>query len=95
MKRQFILKLQDRTALFLSWLRAIVIAIVLSTLYVNLPETTGSAFGKGGLMFISLLFNCFSSFSELPGESRRGTNPPEEERQLLIQIQASCWDEAS
>ena len=69
MKRQFILKLQDKTALFLSWLRSIVTAIVLATLYINLPETTGSAFGKGGLMFISLLFNAFQAFSEMPAVS--------------------------
>ena len=66
MKRQFILKLQDRMARFLSWLRTIVIAIVLSTLYLNLPETTESAFGKGGLLFISLLFNAIAALSELP-----------------------------
>jgi ATP-binding cassette, subfamily G (WHITE), member 2, SNQ2 len=66
MKRQFILKLQDKTALSLSWLRSLVIAIVLATLYLNLPETTGSAFGKGGLMFVSLLFNAFQAFAELP-----------------------------
>ena len=66
MKRQFILKIQDKTALSISWLRSLVIGVVLATLYVNLPETTGSAFGKGGLMFISLLFNAFQAFSELP-----------------------------
>ncbi|OAA68063.1 ABC-2 type transporter [Niveomyces insectorum RCEF 264] len=64
-KRQFILKWQDKTALVLAWFRTIIIAIVLATLYLKLPETTESAFGKGGLMFISLLFNAFEAFSEL------------------------------
>lgn len=50
MKRQFILKLQDKTALFLSWCKSVIIAVVLATLYVNLPETTGSAFGKGSTL---------------------------------------------
>ncbi len=67
MKRQFILKLQDKTVLSLSWLRSIVIAVILSTLYLNLPDTTGSSFSKGGLCFIALLFNAFQAFSELPG----------------------------
>ncbi|KAL0934069.1 bmr1-like protein [Colletotrichum truncatum] len=67
MKRQFVLKLQDRLALFLSWLRSIVIAIVLGTLFFRLGSTSASAFSKGGLMFISLLFNAFQAFSELAG----------------------------
>lgn len=65
MKRQFALKLQDKLSLSLSWVRTIVIAIVLGTLYLNLQKTSASAFSKGGLLFISLLFNAFEAFSEL------------------------------
>ncbi|KAI1406119.1 ABC-2 type transporter-domain-containing protein [Hypoxylon fuscum] len=65
MKRQFALKLQDKLGLSLSWMRAILIAIVLGTLYLNLQQTSASAFSKGGLLFISLLFNAFQAFSEL------------------------------
>lgn len=65
MKRQFILKLQDKTALALAWFRSIVLGIVIATVYLNLPETTESAFSKGGLMFMALLFNAFEAFSEL------------------------------
>ncbi|EPE04970.1 brefeldin a resistance protein [Ophiostoma piceae UAMH 11346] len=64
-KRQFILKWQDKVSLSLAWLRTVIVAIVLATLYLRLPETTQSAFGKGGLMFISLLFNAFEAFAEL------------------------------
>lgn len=67
MKRQFLLKQQDVLALILSWLRNIIIAIVLGTLYLNLGHTSASAFSKGGLLFISLLHNVFSAFSELAG----------------------------
>ncbi|KAK3316440.1 ABC-2 type transporter-domain-containing protein [Apodospora peruviana] len=67
MKRQFVLKMQDRLALFLSWLRSIVIAIVLGTLYLDLGQTSASAFSKGGLMFVALLFNAFQAFAELAG----------------------------
>ncbi|KFA80751.1 hypothetical protein S40288_05551 [Stachybotrys chartarum IBT 40288] len=67
MKRQFILKLQDRFNLTLSWFRSIVIAIVLGTLYLDLDQTSASAFSKGGLLFIALLFNAFQAFSELGG----------------------------
>jgi ABC-type multidrug transport system permease subunit len=47
--------------------RNIIIAIVLGTLYLNLGHTSASAFSKGGLLFIALLHNIFSSFSELAG----------------------------
>ncbi|KAF7548958.1 hypothetical protein G7Z17_g6710 [Cylindrodendrum hubeiense] len=67
MKRQFILKLQDRFNLTLAWLRSIIIAIVLGTLFFNLGKTSASAFSKGGLLFIALLFNAFQAFSELGG----------------------------
>ncbi|KAJ2898271.1 putative brefeldin a resistance protein [Zalerion maritima] len=67
MKRQFARKLQDRLALILSWIRSIIIAIVLGTLYWGLNRTSASAFSKGGLMFIALLFNAFQAFSELAG----------------------------
>lgn len=67
MKRQFVLKMQDRLTLLLGWLRSIVIAVVLGALFLNLGETSASAFSKGGLMFIALLFNAFQAFSELSG----------------------------
>ncbi|PTB69200.1 hypothetical protein BBK36DRAFT_1193534 [Trichoderma citrinoviride] len=67
MKRQFILKLQDRFNLVVGWSRSILVAIVLGTLYLNLGQTSASAFSKGGLLFIALLFNAFQAFSELGG----------------------------
>ncbi|KAB5583021.1 ABC-2 type transporter-domain-containing protein [Coniochaeta sp. 2T2.1] len=66
MKRQFVLKMQDKLSLALSWIRSVIIAIVLGTLYLHLPQTSSSAFSKGGLMFVSLLFNAFQAFAELP-----------------------------
>ncbi|KAI0386339.1 ABC-2 type transporter-domain-containing protein [Hypomontagnella monticulosa] len=65
MKRQFALKLQDKLKLGLGWTRTIIISIILGTLYLNLGQTSASAFSKGGLLFISLLFNAFEAFSEL------------------------------
>jgi len=65
MKRQFILKIQDRFNLAISWARSIVTAIVLGTLYYNLDDNTGAAFARAGILFIALLFNAFQAFSEL------------------------------
>lgn len=67
MQRQFALKLQDKTALIIAWIRTIIISIVLGTLYYNLGQTSASAFSKGGLLFVALLFNAFEAFSELAG----------------------------
>ncbi|KAF4555052.1 ABC-2 type transporter-like protein 3 [Elsinoe fawcettii] len=65
MKRQFTLKWQDRFSLTVSWITSIVIAIVLGTVWYKIPATTAGAFIRGGLLFISLLFNAFTAFGEL------------------------------
>ncbi|EME81861.1 ABC transporter, PDR-type [Pseudocercospora fijiensis CIRAD86] len=65
MKRQFILKWQDRFSLVVSWITSIVIAIVVGTVWLQVPKTSAGAFTRGGVLFIALLFNCFQAFGEL------------------------------
>ncbi|KAK4622564.1 ABC multidrug transporter I [Fulvia fulva] len=65
MKRQFILKWQDRFSLVVSWITSIVIAIVIGTVWLQQPKTSAGAFTRGGVLFIALLFNCFQAFGEL------------------------------
>ncbi|KUJ20599.1 uncharacterized protein LY89DRAFT_579567 [Mollisia scopiformis] len=65
MQRQFLIKWQDKFSLVVSWITSITIAIVLGTVWLNLPKTSAGAFTRGGLLFISLLFNAFQAFSEL------------------------------
>lgn len=65
MQRQFLLKWQDKFSLVVSWITSITIAIVLGTLYLDLPQTSAGAFTRGGLLFMSLLFNAFQAFGEL------------------------------
>jgi len=65
MKRQFLLKWQDKFALFMSYATSITVAIILGTVWLDLPRTSSGAFTRGGLLFISLLFNAFQAFSEL------------------------------
>lgn len=67
MKRQFLFKMQDRLSLGLGWIRSIAIAIILGTLFLDLQEDSTSAFSKGGVMFVALLYNAFQAFSELGG----------------------------
>ncbi|KAL5426170.1 hypothetical protein PMIN04_002068 [Paraphaeosphaeria minitans] len=66
-KRQFLLKWQDKFTLFTSWATSIIIAIVIGTVWLDLPTTSDGAFTRGGVLFIALLFNAFNAFSELPG----------------------------
>ncbi|RDW71882.1 hypothetical protein BP5796_07916 [Coleophoma crateriformis] len=65
MQRQFLIKWQDKFSLVVAWITSVVIAIVLGTVWLNLPKTSAGAFTRGGLLFISLLFNAFQAFSEL------------------------------
>lgn len=65
MKRQFILKWQDRFSLVVSWITSIVIAIVIGTVWLQIPQNSAGAFTRGGVLFIALLFNCFQAFGEL------------------------------
>ena len=65
MKRQFLIKWQDKFALNVGWATTLTIAIVLGTVWLKLPQTSSGAFTRGGLLFISLLFNAFQAFGEL------------------------------
>lgn len=65
MHRQFLLKWQDKFSLTVSWVTSIGVAIVLGTVWLDLPKTSSGAFTRGGLLFISLLFNAFQAFGEL------------------------------
>ncbi|KAL4902399.1 hypothetical protein BDW74DRAFT_180901 [Aspergillus multicolor] len=65
MRRQFLIKWQDKFALNVSWITSTGVAIVLGTVWLNLPKTSTGAFTRGGLLFTSFLFNGFQAFSEL------------------------------
>ncbi|EWY84352.1 hypothetical protein FOYG_14104 [Fusarium oxysporum NRRL 32931] len=64
-KRQFALKLQDHFNLGMSWLRTILLGIILGTLYYDLGKTSASSFSKSGLIFVSLFYIGLQSFTEM------------------------------
>ncbi|MBW0485131.1 hypothetical protein O181_024846 [Austropuccinia psidii MF-1] len=64
--RDIQLTLQDRVTLTVDFVNAILTAIVLGTVFLNLPTTSAGIFTRGGASFVSLLFNVFISFAELP-----------------------------
>lgn len=90
MKRQFILKLQDRFNLSLAWIRTTIIGVVLGALYLNLGQTSASAFSKGGLLFISLLFNAFEAFAEL-GSIMTGRGIVNKHRAYAFHRPSALW----
>ena len=65
MQRQFLLKWQDQFSLVVSWITSITVAIILGTVWLDLPRTSAGAFTRGGVLFIALLFNAFQAFGEL------------------------------
>ncbi|KAF2415856.1 ATP-binding cassette transporter ABC2 [Tothia fuscella] len=67
MKRQSALKWQDKFSLAVGWITCMLVAMLLSTLWVDLPTTSAAAFTRGGVIFISFLFNGFQAFGELVG----------------------------
>ncbi|PFH58758.1 hypothetical protein XA68_13278 [Ophiocordyceps unilateralis] len=89
-RRQFALKLQDRFNLTLSWMRSLVIAVVLGTLYRNLGRTSASAFSRGGLLFGALFFNALQAFSELAG-TMLGRAVVEKHRAYAFHRPSALW----
>ncbi|KAJ5688909.1 hypothetical protein N7462_003301 [Penicillium macrosclerotiorum] len=65
LRRQFLIKWQDKFALTVSWITSTGIAIILGTVWLKQPKTSAGAFTRGGLLFISMLFNGFQAFAEL------------------------------
>lgn len=64
--RHATLKLQDRFSLIVQTSTSIIVAILCGSIYFQLPQTSESAFTKGGVIFIALLYNAFTAFAELP-----------------------------
>ena len=65
MRRQTLIKWQDKFSLYVSWATMLFVAVILGTVWLELPQTSAGAFTRGGLLFISLLFNAFQAFGEL------------------------------
>jgi ABC-type multidrug transport system ATPase subunit len=64
--RQFCMIIGDKRDIFVSYATAIAVALIAGSLFYQLPVTSSGAFTRGGVLFISLLFNSLTAFSELP-----------------------------
>ncbi|KAH8684374.1 putative ABC transporter G family member 11 [Tricladium varicosporioides] len=65
-KRHALLKLQDRFSLTVQTATSIIVALLCGSIYFQLPKTSTGAFTRGGVIFITLLYNAFTAFAELP-----------------------------
>ncbi|RKF74979.1 ABC transporter G family member 11 [Golovinomyces cichoracearum] len=64
-QRSFLIKWQDKFNLTVSWVTSIIIALLLGSVWLNLPTTSAGTFTRGGLLFITLIFNALLALSEL------------------------------
>lgn len=64
--RQMQMILGNQFDIFVSFATTITIALIVGGIFLNLPETAAGGFTRGGVLFIGLLFNALTAFSELP-----------------------------
>ncbi|KAK9463806.1 ABC-2 type transporter-domain-containing protein [Lipomyces oligophaga] len=57
--------LGDMTLFFATLISNIILALVISSVFYNLPSTTATFYSRGALLFFSILFNAFSSALEI------------------------------
>ena len=64
--RQMQMTIGDKFDIFMSYVTAIVIALLAGGIFFDLPTTSDGVFTRGGCLFILLLFNSLTAFAELP-----------------------------
>lgn len=64
--RQMQMKVGDKFDIFMSYVTAIVLALLAGGIFFNMPKTSGGVFIRGGCLFILLLFSSLTAFAELP-----------------------------
>ncbi|KAH8589598.1 ATP-binding cassette transporter [Bisporella sp. PMI_857] len=65
-RRHAFLKLQDHFSLTVQTATSLIVALLCGSIYFQLPQTSSGAFTRGGVIFITLLYNAFTAFVELP-----------------------------
>ncbi|OJJ30431.1 hypothetical protein ASPWEDRAFT_121427 [Aspergillus wentii DTO 134E9] len=63
--RQFLIMFGDKKSLFGKWGLLLFQALIVGSLFYNLPPTSGGVFTRGGVMFLILLFNALLAMAEL------------------------------
>ncbi|KAJ5612583.1 CDR ABC transporter [Penicillium lagena] len=63
--RQFLIMFGDRQSLIGKWALLVFQALIIGSLFYNLPDTSSGVFTRGGVMFFILLFNALLALAEL------------------------------
>ncbi|KAJ5956072.1 hypothetical protein N7501_010351 [Penicillium viridicatum] len=63
--RQFLVMFGDRESLIGKWSMITFQALIIGSLFYNLPDTSNGVFTRGGVMFFILLFNALLAMAEL------------------------------
>ncbi|KAJ9490284.1 hypothetical protein VN97_g2998 [Penicillium thymicola] len=63
--RQFLVMFGDRESLIGKWCMITFQALIIGSLFYNLPDTSNGVFTRGGVMFFILLFNSLLAMAEL------------------------------
>jgi hypothetical protein len=63
--RQFLVMFGDRAALAGKWGVIVFQALIVGSLFYNLPDTSSGVFTRGGVIFFTLLFNALLALAEL------------------------------
>ncbi|KAI2685987.1 hypothetical protein CBS147355_1474 [Penicillium roqueforti] len=63
--RQFLVMIGDRDSLIGKWSMITFQALIIGSLFYNLPDTSSGVFTRGGVMFLILLFNSLLAMAEL------------------------------
>ncbi|KAH7135767.1 ABC-2 type transporter-domain-containing protein [Dendryphion nanum] len=64
-KRQFLVMVGDKQSLAGKWGGILFQALIIGSLFYNLPNTTGGVFTRGGVLFLMLLLNALLALAEL------------------------------
>lgn len=63
--RQFLVMAGDRLSLGGKWGGVIFQALIVGSLFLNMPKTSAGVFPRGGVLFFALLFNALLALAEL------------------------------
>jgi ATP-binding cassette subfamily G (WHITE) protein 2 (SNQ2) len=64
-KRQFLVMIGDKQSLFGKWGGILFQALIVGSLFFDMPTTSNGVFTRGGVMFFMLLFNALLALAEL------------------------------
>ncbi|GAA6008132.1 hypothetical protein JCM10207_007040 [Rhodosporidiobolus poonsookiae] len=68
MIRQWQLKAQDQVDIAVQYGSTIVIALIIGSVFFQLPTSSAGAFERGGGIFLGIVFTGFQAFNELPSQ---------------------------